>query len=197
MIKDIFMLRSELSKYANPDAKVKSLVKQGELIPIIKGIYETDKSTQGHYLASVLYGPSYLSFEFALSYHSLIPETVYNFTSATFEKKRAKQYNTPFGVYTYRDVPSGAYPVEVMLKIENGYSYQIATPEKAICDMLYKISPLQNLNNLKYLLFEDLRISESDFHSLDLQKMSDISQLYKTKNHKLLCTFIRKGNKNG
>ena len=197
MIKNIFMLRSELSKYANPDMKVQNLVKQGELIPIIKGIYETDKSTQGHYLASVLYGPSYLSFEFALSYHSLIPEVVYNFTSATFEKKKVKQYNTPFGVYTYRDVPSGVYPVEVMLKIENGYSYQIATPEKAICDILYKISPVQNLNNLKYLLFEDLRISESDFYSLDLQKMSNISQLYKTKNHKLLCAFIRKGNKNG
>ena len=191
------MLRSELSKYANPDMKVQNLVKQGELIPIIKGIYETDKSTQGHYLASVLYGPSYLSFEFALSYHSLIPEVVYNFTSATFEKKKVKQYNTPFGIYTYRDVPSCVYPVEVMLKIENGYSYQIATPEKAICDILYKISPVQNINNLKYLLFEDLRISESDFYSLDLQKMSNISQLYKTKNHKLLCTFIRKGYKNG
>ena len=191
------MLRTELSKYANPDAKVKSLVKHGELIPIIKGIYETDKSTQGHYLASALYGPSYLSFEFTLSYYSLIPEAVYNFTSATFEKKKKKQYNTPFGVYTYRDVPSSAYPVEVMLKIENGYSYQIATPEKAICDMLYKTSPLQNLNDLKYFLFEDLRISETDFYSLDLQKMSEISMLYKTKNHKLLYSFIRKGNKNG
>lgn len=191
------MLRSELYKYANPDAKVKNMVKQGELVPIKKGIYETDKFTQGHYLASVLYGPSYLSFEFALSYHSLIPETVYNFTCATFERKKAKQYNTSFGVYTYRDVPSDAYPIEVVLKMESGYSYQIATPEKAICDMLYKTSPLQNLSGLKYFLFEDLRLSETEFYAMNLQKMSDISQLYKTKNHKLLRSLIRKGNKNG
>ncbi len=197
MIKNIFMLRSELSKYANPDMKVQNMVKQGKIIPIIKGIYETDKFTQGHYLASSIYGPSYLSFEFALSYYSLIPEAVFNFTSATFEKKKSKQYNTNFGVYTYRDVPSDAYPVEVMLKIENGYSYQIATPEKAICDMLYKTTPLQNQSNLKYFLFEDLRLSETDFYSLNLKKMSDISQLYKTKNHKLLYSFIRKGNTNG
>ena len=197
MIKNIYMLRSELSNYANPDVKVQSLVKQGKLIPIKKGIYETDRATEGHYLASIIYGPSYLSFEFALSYHSLIPERVYGFTSATFEKKRAKKYSTAFGVYTYRDIPSDVYSVGVMLKIENGYSYQIATPEKAICDMLYKISPVQNLKYLKYLLFEDLRIDEDDFYSLDLKKMYDISQLYKTKNHKLLCSFIKKGNKNG
>ena len=191
------MLRAELSEYANPDMKVKRMVDKGLLIPIMKGLYETERSTQGHYLAGALYGPSYLSFEFALSYHGLIPEAVYHFTCATFERKRSKQYDTPFGVYTYRDVPSNAYPVEVMLKFENGYSYQIATAEKAICDILYKASPLPNINDLRYYLFEDLRISESDFYSLNLPTMSATSQLYKTKNHKLLCALIRKETKNG
>ncbi|MFI3228150.1 MAG: hypothetical protein R3Y09_12210 [Clostridia bacterium] len=197
MIKNTFMLRSELKKYANPDMKIKRMVTSGELIPIVKGIYETDKFTNGQYLSSIIYGPSYLSFEYALSYYSLIPEAVYNFTSATFEKKRTKQYATPFGVYAYRDVPSKAYPMEIVLKIENGYSYQIATPEKAICDMLYKTSPLKNLRGIRYFLFEDLRIDIDDFYSLNLEKMASISSLYSTSNHKLLRSLLKKGKING
>ena len=42
-----------------------------------------------------------------------------------------------FGVFTYRDVPIEAYSEEILLKEENVYSFQIATPEKALCDKLY------------------------------------------------------------
>lgn len=191
------MLRDELKEYGNPDMKIKRMVDQGDLVPIIKGIYETDKMISGHYLASVIYGPSYLSFEYALSAYSLIPETVYNFTSATFEKKKRKQYNTPFGVYIYRDVPSRVFSMEVILKIEQGYAYQIATAEKAICDILYKTSPLQNLEGLRYFLFENLRMTREDFYALNLNKMMDLSQQYSTKNHKLLCTLLKKGERDG
>ena len=137
MIKTTAMLTDELNEYANPNAKIRRLVDVGQLIPVVRGIYETQGSIPGYYLAQIIYGPSYLSFEFALAYYSLIPEAVYNFTSATFEKKKAKIYSTHFGMYTYRDVPSEAYPIGLVLHIENGYGYQIATPEKAICDMLY------------------------------------------------------------
>ncbi len=78
----------ELKKYVNPTAKIRLLLDSGKLVPIIRGLYETDASIPGYYLAPIIYGPSYLSFEFALAYYSLIPEVVYNFTSATFEKKR-------------------------------------------------------------------------------------------------------------
>lgn len=61
------------------------MVKSGEYIQIVKGFYETDKSTADYLLAGSIYGPSYLSFEFALAFCGLIPEAVYTFTSATFE----------------------------------------------------------------------------------------------------------------
>ena len=64
--------------------------------------------------------------------------------TATFEKNRKKQYETPYGRFTYRDVPSEAYPFGVILHEENGYGFQIASPEKALCDKLYTISPLKN-----------------------------------------------------
>lgn len=193
MIKTINMLREELKEYCNPDAKVKRLVDEGALIPIIRGLYETDRSVPGYYLASSIYGPSYLSFEFALSYHGLIPEAVYHFTCATFEKKKQKKYTTRFGIFLYRDVPGSAYPADVFFAVENGYSYQIASAEKAICDMLYKTSPRSNLSELRAFLFDDMRIEPDDFFGLDLDKLRKLCSLYRTKNHRLMESLVRKG----
>jgi len=192
MIKTIRMLRDELKEYSNPDSKVRRLVNDGVLIPITKGLYETDRSVPGYYLAGSIYGPSYLSFEFALAYHGLIPEAVYNFTCATFEKRRRKEFDTSFGHYIYRDVPSKAYPAEVLLIIENGYSYQIATAEKAICDTLYKAAPLSNTKEIINYLFDDMRIDEKSFNQLDMKKILELSSLYRTKNHRLLESVVRK-----
>lgn len=97
MIKTTAMLINEYSSYANPAAKIKRLADSGVLIPVVKGLYETDRDTPGYCLASAIYGPSYLSFEFALSHYGLIPEAVYAFTCATFEKRKAKRYTTAFG----------------------------------------------------------------------------------------------------
>ena len=195
MIKTTTMLVQELSSYENPNAKIRLLVKQGTLIPIIRGIYETDRNVPGYYLAPIIYGPSYLSFEFALSFHSLIPEAVYNFKSATFEKKKKKRYDTPFGVFLYQDVPSDVYPLGVEIHSKNGYGFMVATPAKAICDTLYTISPLKNIRQLEYLLFDDLRIDQDEFLKIDRQEMVDLASHYHTKNHSLLIKYIRKDNK--
>jgi len=53
---------------------------KSKLVSIIRGLYETDKNTPGYYLVGSIYGPSYLSFEFALGYHSLIPKAGRQFT---------------------------------------------------------------------------------------------------------------------
>ena len=68
--------------------KIGRLVKERKLIPIIRGLYETDDSVPGYLLANIIYGPSYLSFEFALSWYDLIPEAVFTITSASFSKKK-------------------------------------------------------------------------------------------------------------
>lgn len=197
MIKTTAMLLAELKEYVNPTAKIRRLVDDGTLTSIVRGLYETDRSIPGYYLAPIIYGPSYLSFEFALAYYSLIPEAVYNFTSATFEKKKAKQYDTPFGIFTYRDVPSEAYPVGIILRSENGYGFQIASAEKAICDELYKLPPVKNRSELEQLLFEDLRMDEEEFSHLNKADLLEISERYHTQNHKLLQAYIRRRMKNG
>jgi predicted transcriptional regulator of viral defense system len=197
MIKTTAMLVEELKEYVNPTAKIRRLVDSGELVSVVRGLYETDADIPGYYLAPIIYGPSYLSFEFALAYYSLIPEAVYNFTSATFEKKKAKQYETPYGTFTYRDVPSEAYPIGIVLHSENGYGFQIASPEKAICDELYKISPVSNRNELESLLFEDLRIDREQFSKLNMTYLFEIATFYHTQNHKLLKAYLRRRIKNG
>lgn len=196
MIKTTRILIEELNEYANPTAKIRRLVENKKLFPIVRGIYETDANIPGYYLAPIIYGPSYLSFEFALAYHSLIPEAVYNFTSATFEKKKAKQYKTPYGIFTYRDVPSDAYSLGITLYSENGYGFQIASPEKAICDQLYKMSPLKNKSELESLLFEDLRIDQEEFFGLNMVAIYDIAKHFRSQNHKLLQSYIRRRVKN-
>ena len=166
-------------------------MKNGNLIPIIKGVYETNQFTPGHYLAELIYGPSYLSFEYSLSWHGLIPEAVYVYTSATCGKKKKKQYDTPFGVYTYRDVPTAVFPYGTNLYEENGYGFVIASAEKAVCDLLYTCSPCANKKELRQLLFDDLRIDETAFKNLNMDELEELAGLYHTFNHKVLRSLVK------
>ena len=192
MIKTTKILLDEYSKYSKPHDKIKNLVKSKKLIPIIKGLYETDSTVPGHYLAGSICGPSYLSFEFALSIYGLIPEAVYTFTSASFLKRKYKEYKTPFGYFTYKDVPKSVYPLSVKTVNENGYTFQIATPEKALCDKLYSMPPLQNKTQLQKLLFEDLRIDENAFYKLNKEDIEILAKSYKNTNVTLLAKVIRR-----
>jgi len=192
MIKTTKILLDELSNYAQPYDKIRRLVAEKKLFPIVKGLYETDATVSGHYLSASICAPSYLSFEFALSYYGLIPEMVYTITSATFKKHKRKEYATPFGFFTYQDVPKNAYPWGVKIVSENGYSFQIATPEKALCDKLYALHPLQNLSQLQMLLFDDLRIDESEFYKLNKDDIAILADKYKSKNVALLANFLRR-----
>lgn len=172
------------------------MVSNGKLIPIIRGLYETDRFLPGYYFASIIYGPSYLSFEFALSYYGLIPEAVYHFTSATFNKRRRKKYKTFFGVFTYRDVPRKVFPLAINLFQENGYSFKLAKAEKAICDLLYTVEPCSNQKELITLLFEFFRIDTTLFNRLDQRLMIELSTYYQSKNLRLLAAYLEKEIKN-
>ena len=192
MIKTTAILLEELKQYASPASKLSRMVKNGEYFQIVKGLYETDSSTPGYLLAGSIYGPSYLSFEFALSYHGMIPEAVYTFTSATFEKKKKKKHETLFGTFTYRDVPPEVYSLGVIIVREGDYSFQIATPEKALCDTLYTKSPAANQQELRSLLFEDMRIDEMEFSKLKIDDILLLAEKYRSTNVQKLSRLIRR-----
>ena len=179
--------------YSIIKSKINREVHSGKLIQITRGLYETDANVTGKYLAGRIFGPSYLSFDYALSLYGLIPEAVYKtYTSASFQKKKTKKFENQYGLFTYRDIPSDVYPLGVLLYEENGYSYQIATPEKAICDKLYSLPPVSNLTEFSALLFDDLRIDENEFKKLDMEVIEKLAPLYRANNLKFLIKFVRR-----
>lgn len=186
------IVKNNFSEYSNKNTKLLREVKNGNLIKITNGLYETDPNTEAYLLAGSIYGPSYISFEYALSFYGLIPEKVNTVTCATFNKKKKKKFNTAFGVFTYRDVPLLAYPEEIIINKKNDYYYQIASPEKALCDKLYTLKPLKNYFNLETMLFKDLRIDIEDFKKLNKQIIEKLSELYHCQNIKLLNRYMRR-----
>lgn len=192
MIKTTAMLLKELKEYASPKSKLSRMAERGEVFPITRGLYETDPNVPGYLLAGSIYGPSYISFEYALGYYGMIPEAVYAVTCATFEKKKKKKYETVFGTFTYRDVPSEAFPLGIRLIREGDYFYRIAEPEKALCDQLYTMPPVSNIKEMRRLLTEDLRIDEAELKKLDANKVCEYVEAYRATNVKRLCSLLRR-----
>ncbi len=195
MLKTTNMILSELNTYASPADKLGRLVKQGFYIPVARGLYATEKTIPGYLLAGSIYAPSYLSFEYALAYYGMIPEAVYVYTSATFDKKKKKKFENAFGIYTYRDVPATVYPYGLKVIPEGEYSYIIATPEKALCDQLYQVKAVRNYRELCHLLFDDLRIDEQELEKLNVSDISLLAAKYSSTNVTKLAKWLGKRSK--
>ncbi|MDR3185692.1 MAG: hypothetical protein LBU04_02615 [Christensenellaceae bacterium] len=188
---DDLMLR--FNEYTDIKGRIRREVQSGRLTQITRGLYESNMYADGKYLAVAIYGPSYLSFDYVLSLYSLIPEFVYKtYTSATFNKGKIKRHENSFGLFTYRDVPNDVYNIGVEIREGDGYSYQIATPEKALCDKLYSLPPVKSLCDLRTMLFDDLRIDEISFWELNLNDIQEIAPLYRATNLKLLLKLMRR-----
>ena len=192
MIITTSMLMDKLRDYSDPAGRIMRMKRDGEIYQLTRGIYETDRNTPGYCLAGAIYGPSYLSFDYALSQYGLIPEAVYTYTSATFGKKKAKEYTNAFGRFTYRDVPADAYPFGITVKEENGYICQIATPEKALCDKLYIMPPVTSQRDIEKMLFDDLRIDNTEFQKLNTDDILQIGDKYHCNNLKYLMKYLRR-----
>lgn len=192
MIMTTAMLLEKLKEYGDPFGKIRRLCREGRLFKLTKELYETDGDKSGYLFAPVLYGPSYLSFDYALSYHGLIPEAVHEYTSATCGKGKKKFYSNHFGDYSYRDVPTAVFPLETTLTEESGYPYFLATPEKALCDKLYTLPPAANQSELRELLLSDLRIDKRSLLNLQLQVMDALAEIYKCKNVRTLAGVLRR-----
>ena len=179
MYYDTLYLINSLSDYASPKMKLTSLVKSGEYTRIRRGLYIKGNDYNLKTLANVIYGPSYISFEYALSYYGMIPERVETVTSAVYNKNKDKVFETPAGRFTYRYINPEIYFYGIDRQEENGEPYLIASKEKALCDILYKIKKSVTNTNIEQLLFEDLRIKEEEFLKLKITDLKLIVPLYR------------------
>lgn len=190
MVVTTFNLREMYREYTDVNGKIKRDVENGILFPLVKGIYETNSKTDGLLLSAYIYGPSYLSFEYALSYHNMIPERVIVYTNATFNKRKSKLYSNHFGVFAYRDVPKDAFPLFVQVFEQDTYAYFMASPEKALCDLLYIKKSVKSMKELKTLLFEDIRINRETFNQLNFNDIIFLADKYLSNNIKYLKKYI-------
>ncbi len=188
------VLIEQLSEeYSNPRCRLGRLVSKGQYIPIIRGLYEDDPDTPGQYLAGEIYGPSYLSFEYAMAFQGLSePSGERIYTSATCGKHKLKQHVTPFGVYTYRDVPAAVFGQEVDFYEVGTYRYSIARPEKALCDKLYSLPPISYQRDLDEILLKDLRIDRYRLMDLNVKVIERLSEGYHSNNVRLLLKYLSK-----
>ena len=192
MIVSTSILRNQYKDYANPLDKIKRDADNGLLIRLNRGLYETNKGVNPCLLASSILSPSYLSFDWALSYYGLIPEKVIAITSASMGLRKNKTFVNAFGRYEYGDIPSQVFS-EGLNYLEDGeYAVKIATKEKAICDSLCKWRIVHSIKELKELLFVDKRIDESEFEVCNFKLMLRLAGLYKKTNLEYLIKLIRK-----
>ena len=192
MVLTTSILKGQYKSYSNPLDKIKRDTQNGVIFRLTRGVYETDRNIDPCFLASSILSPSYLSFDWALSYYGLIPEKVVAITSASLNIRKNKTFNNVFGRFEYSDIPSKVFS-EGLTYLENGdYIVKIATKEKAICDSLSKWRVVRNISELKELLFIDKRIDEEEFSKSDFRLMSRLASLYHKTNLDLLIKLIRK-----
>lgn len=170
-----------LSAYKYPRVKLSHLLKIEALIRVKKGIYIFGKKFvrkpySSEALANMIYGPSYVSLEWACQYYRLIPEKVTVVTSVTTQ--RSRQFETPLGLFTYHHLPLTVFPIGVtLIKFSDSQQALIATKEKALADLLVlRRGRFSSKKHFKETLFEDLRVEEEDLDALDLELLKAIYQ---------------------
>ncbi len=176
------VVRELLGAYRSPNNKISSMERSGELIRLRRGLYIASSASgtrevSRELIANNLYGPSYVSCESALSYHRLNPERVNAVVSSTF--KRAKSYSTPLGEFEYITVPEDYYSIAIeQVLVGDEYAFLIATPEKALCDLIISTSGLrfQSARAAREYILYDLRIDLSERPVWDIDIVAACAQ---------------------
>jgi predicted transcriptional regulator of viral defense system len=192
---DYQTLLTALGDYKRPRDRITRLLRQGVIIRVKKGLYvfgEAERRAPIHkeILANLIYGPSYVSLEYALQHHGLIPERVEAVTSVTVS--RSREFTTPLGRFTYRAVPLAAFRSGVeRVEVELGRAYLLAVPEKALADKLQADkAALRNQREIRTYLEEDLRIDPAAIRSLRADLLRDHAERYRSRKIRLLASVV-------
>jgi len=161
-------LALEFPDISKPHQKLGILERDGDIIRLRRGLYVcpehvTGKALSLELIANRLLTPSYVSMMSALRYYGLIPEAVYVTQSVT--SKESREYDTPVGRFTFTHVRPETFNIGVRNIIEDGYSFLIATAEKAICDLVADTPglSLRFIRDAMVYLEEDIRFDMDAF----------------------------------
>jgi hypothetical protein len=183
---DFSVLKSIFPDHKSINNKISELEKSGRLIRLKKGMYVVSPAESGQLLsmeliANHLYGPSYVSMQSALRYYELIPEMVCTLRSMTI--KHTRTFRNSLGRFEYMQCSKAYFPIGIRQEIHGDTAFLIATPEKALCDVLVNTA-LLNLRSQKELfvyLEEDLRLDMYTFRRMDARIFEQCAQIGKKK----------------
>lgn len=178
--------------------KVRNLEADGSLIRLKRGLYVVSPkisrvSLSTELIANHLYAPSYVSMHTALRYYGMIPEAVYVTQSMTV--KHSRNFDTPIGRFEYQMISRDAFPVGITYINKQEYAFLMATPEKALCDLIansQKVN-LRYLKDVENYLEEDIRMEIEDFKNMDVSIFEQYALVGKKANSiSTLIKYLRK-----
>ena len=166
------IIESLYPELKSANKKVTWLEKQGVIIRLKRGLYVINpeysgKALSSELIANHLYTPSYISMSTALRYYGLIPEAVYVHQSMTV--KHSRSFQTPVGSYDYKYISREAFSIGVRSMHKGDYAFLIASPEKALCDLIANSSKvnLRYMKDVEIYLEQDIRMDMDEFYKMD------------------------------
>lgn len=127
-----------VKNYSSARSNISRYLKLGIMQKACKGLYFlADNSPHEFEIANKAYQPSYISFETAMSFYGIIPETIYEVMSATLRTTRT--FNVNNIQYSYSKIKKNCFNGYKPIKIKNA-TILIAEPEKALVDYLYLVA---------------------------------------------------------
>lgn len=168
------ILINMIGDFVDTAKKLANMERLGEIIRLKRGLYVVDGSEFGFppskpICSNHIYGPSYVSLQWALSFYGLTPERVYSMTAVTV--KRSRNFSNKLGKFTYMQVPEKYFHIGICTAMNDGARFMIATREKALCDMILADPYVPNLSivALKRYLEEDLRFDTDELADFDTE----------------------------
>lgn len=165
----------------------------GYIVPLRKGWYAFADYVQqpdyARFFAGKMCAPSYISLHTALSFYGIIPEAVVEITSVTTQK--TCRYENAFGRFCYQTIRPRLYWGFEPKTMRDGKQYMMATPEKAIIDLLYLYPQYATEEDMRQLrLDEDWMQDELDKERL-MGYVGRIGSPVITKRVRLLLTAYK------
>ena len=195
---DYQMLLDALRSYSQPRDKISDLIGKGIIVRVKKGLYVFGEAFRKRpfskeLLANLIHGPSYISLEYALQFHGLIPERVETVTSVIAGRSRV--FQTPVGRFAFRRIPRKAFPIGMgRVEGEAGIAFLMAVPEKALSDYLAadRGGRIQSEKEMGSHLLSSLRIDPAALARLDSSLIEKIAIAYGSRKIRILARYLRR-----
>lgn len=144
---------------ANVQRQLSRWTKAGRIYQLRRGLYALAPPFQKvrphpFLVANRLVEPSYVSLQSALGTYDLIPEYVPITTSVT--TARPGRWDTPLGSYIFRHVKTELFHDYRRLEVSADQRAFVASPEKALLDLIYLEPGADSLDYLRELRLQNL-----------------------------------------